>query len=169
MVQRDLPPNTDPEDRSCWRPDRGGGADDPVDIDIEELGPPPVGAPVDFRERLALALKTTDPAVLRDAEAAYRGVYDSEHAYIVAQVAEYLQPPDMSWLLACCDPDRLREGYEGRALVVWSIALDHGACMVFESVRESPDALAALVEVELDDGEVGELDEPGAREDEGGG
>lgn len=100
---------------------------------------PPVGVPVDMPERLERALKTTDPEVLRDAEAAYRGVHESEHAYIVARVAEHLQPPDLGWLLACCEPNTLREGYEGRTLIVWSIALDDGGCMVFESRRAAPD------------------------------
>lgn len=114
-------------------------------------GPPPVGAPIGFRERLARALKTTDPEVLRAAEADFRGVYESEHAYIAAQVADHLQPPDMAWLLACCDPAKLREGYQGRALVVWSIPLDDRACMVFESVRESTELLRAALAIEPDD------------------
>lgn len=114
------------------------------DLDTEELGPPPPGAPPDFRQRLALALKTTDPDVLRDAEAAYRGVYPSVHAYIAARVAEQLRASSMEWLFACCEPRALREYYERHSLVVWSIALEPGACMVFESVREPPAVTAVL-------------------------
>lgn len=106
-------------------------------------GPPPPGAPVDFRQRLARALRTTDPDVLRDAEAAFRGVYDSANTYIVKQLAERVPSPDIAWLLAACHPDRLRETYEGTERLVWSIALDHGGCMVFESARESPQQLPA--------------------------
>lgn len=103
------------------------------------LGPRPTGAPGDFYARVARALKTTDPSVLRDAGAAYRGVYESEHAYVVEQVAALLRLSDMRWLLACCEPGALREVYERRTLVVWSIALDHDGCMVFESVRHVPE------------------------------
>lgn len=123
----------------------------PGDHVPEAMGPPPVGAPLDFRQRLAQALRTTDPETLAAAEADYKGVYESEHAYIVAQVAEHLQPPDMTWLLACCDPDMLREGYQGCALTVWSIPLQPGARMIFESVREPPEVVRADLEVEVDD------------------
>lgn len=108
-------------------------------------------SPGDFWERVTVALKTSAPEVLRAAADAFRGVYESEHAYIVGQVAEHLQPPNLAWLLACCDPARLREGYEGRALVVWSIALEDGGCMVFESVREALDVIRAVLEIEPDD------------------
>lgn len=63
------------------------------------------------------------------------GIWPSEHAYIASQVAEHL-PPFLNWLPACCDPDRLRDGYEGRALRVWSVPLPDGRVMVFESVIE---------------------------------
>lgn len=109
------------------------------------LGEPPVGAPVDFWACVAAALKTTDPGVLRAAAGVFVGVYESEHAYIMGQVADHLRQPDMKWLLACCDPVMLREGYEGRALVVWSIALADGGCMVFESVREPCAVLRAVL------------------------
>jgi hypothetical protein len=59
------------------------------------------------------------------------------HDYIVSQLAERLLPPDLGWLLACCEPHSLREGYEGASLIVWTIALDGGGCMVFESPREN--------------------------------
>ncbi|HEY8377968.1 MAG TPA: hypothetical protein VIK91_15835 [Nannocystis sp.] len=91
-----------------------------------------VGAPPDLRERLVQHLQTSDPAVLAAAEADYRGVWTDEHAYIVDQVAEYL-PPFLGWLAAACDPAKLREGYCGRALRVWSIPLDDRTRAIFES------------------------------------
>lgn len=105
-----------------------------LDILTEEIPAPPVGAPVDFRERLVLHLKTTAPDALAAAEAAYRGVWPGAHAYIAAQLAEHL-PPFLHWLLAACDPDRLRRGYEAGELIVWTIPLSEGTAMVFESLR----------------------------------
>lgn len=110
----------------------------------------PVGAPVDFRERLARALETDDPQVLTAAAREFRGVYESEHAYIVARVAED-QPPHLAWVLACCDPCKLRAGYEGRFRAVWSIALGPGARMVFEAVRDREEQPRRDLEVEVDD------------------
>lgn len=54
------------------------------------------------------------------AHPAYRGSWASEHEYIMEQVAEHL-PPHLAWVLACCDPERLREGYEAGKLRVWSL------------------------------------------------
>lgn len=64
-----------------------------------------------------------------------RGVWASEHEYIASQVAEHL-PDFLSWLPACCDPDKLRAGYQGRALVVWSIPIAINRVMVFESIAD---------------------------------
>lgn len=101
--------------------------------------PPPLPAPADalpdLRQRLSLYLKTTDPDVIAAAESAYRGVWDSAHAYIVNQIAEHL-PPFLDWLLTTCDPDELRRGYEAGKLVIWTIDLPQGACLVFESLRD---------------------------------
>lgn len=102
---------------------------------VEDLPPPPAGAPPDFREHLALHLKTTAPDVLRAAEADFRGVWASAHHYIAAQVAEHL-PDFLAWLPGVCDPDALRRGYEAGKLVVWTIGLSGGTCLVFESVRD---------------------------------
>lgn len=51
-------------------------------MEVETIARPPVGAPVDFRERLVLYLKTTDPVRLQAAENDFRGVWDSEFQYI---------------------------------------------------------------------------------------
>jgi hypothetical protein len=103
-----------------------------MEIDVEVVAPPPIGAPMDFRERLALALKTTDPSILEAAERAFRGVWPSVHDYIVERLAADL-PPAMGWILACCDPAELRRGYEAGEREVWAIPLGHGQAMVFES------------------------------------
>lgn len=102
-----------------------------VEIDVEVVEPPPTGAPLDFRERLALALKTTDASVLTAAERSFRGVWPSLHHYLVEQVAAML-PPALSWLPASCDPAELRRRYEAEARQVWEIPLSDGRVMVFE-------------------------------------
>lgn len=102
---------------------------------VEDLPPAPAGAPPDFRERLALHLKTTAPDVLRAAEADYRGRWPSAHHYIAAQVAEHL-PPFLAWLPQHVEPGALRDAYEAGKLVVWTIGLPDGTCLVFESVRD---------------------------------
>lgn len=103
-----------------------------IEIATEDAPPPPRGAPVDFRERLVLALRTTEPRILDAAEADYRGVYASQHDYVAERLAEHL-PPNLAWVLACATPERLQAGYEGGAVVVWSIPLGEGTCMVFET------------------------------------
>ncbi|MCY1068050.1 hypothetical protein OV090_25130 [Nannocystis sp. RBIL2] len=103
-----------------------------VDIATEDVPAPPLGAPADFRERLALALRTTEPKVLETAEAGYRGIYPSKHDYIVERIAEHLNP-SLAWVLACAVPESLQRGYESGAVVVWSIPLGEGNCMVFET------------------------------------
>lgn len=62
--------------------------------------------------------------------------------------AVHLRSPKIS---PARDPALLREGYEGPALLVWSIPLDGGGCMVFESERAAPDELRPLLAVELGD------------------
>ena len=105
-----------------------------VDIDIatEDAPPPPHGAPADFRERLVLALHTTEPRILAAAEAGYRGVHAGKHEYVVEQLAEHLNP-SLAWVLACATPEKLQAGYEAGTVVVWSIPLGEGTCMVFET------------------------------------
>ena len=86
------------------------------DIEILEtdLPPPPAGTPLWFRELVALTLKTTDPTVLDAAEQDYRGVFASADDFIHNQLAEHL-PRHLQWLPACCDPAKLRAGYEREA------------------------------------------------------
>ncbi|MBL9100689.1 MAG: hypothetical protein JNL82_07015 [Myxococcales bacterium] len=60
----------------------------------------------------------------------------SEDEYIADQIAEHL-PPYLTWLLACCDPGRLREGYEAGKLRIWSRPHPRqaGRVWVFETLR----------------------------------
>lgn len=109
--------------------------DPEIEIVETEAGPPPSGTPRHFRELVALALKTTDPAVLDAAEQDYRGIHSDVDAYVRDQLTEHL-PPHMLWILECCDPDRLRLAYEGRAVRLWTIAVGEGRSAVFESVPE---------------------------------
>jgi hypothetical protein len=112
-------------------------SDTDPDIEILVTDPPPrpPGTPPEFRERIALALKTTSAHVLDAAERDFRGIYpDAEH-YVCAQLTEHL-PKYMHWLLACCDPRRLRAGYENGALRIWTIPLPDGRVLMFESQAE---------------------------------
>ena len=106
----------------------------PLDLDLERLPALPPGAPVDFWERLVRHLKTDARDTLEAAAADYRGVWASAHGYVVGRVSEQL-PPILGWLLAICDPDQLRRGYEAGRLILWTVPLSGGRCMVFESVR----------------------------------
>ena len=110
-----------------------------TDPDIEvletDLPPPPAGTPPRFRELVALALKTTDTTVLDAAEQDYRGVFGSIDDFISSQLGEHL-PPHLEWLPACCDPEKLRVGYERGLVKLWTIGLANGRVIVFESLRE---------------------------------
>lgn len=92
------------------------------------------GTPPDLRERLRAALNLTRDADLADAEDAFRGVYGSSDEYIRGVVGWDI-PPHLQWVLTCADPDRLRAGYENKAVVVWEIPFDETRVMVFESLR----------------------------------
>jgi hypothetical protein len=67
---------------------------------------------------------------------AYRGTWASEHEYITHQLAEHM-PSYLTWLLPCCDPRRLREGYEAGKLRIWSIPHPRqpGRVWIFEAPR----------------------------------
>lgn len=112
-------------------------SDTQPDIEILEieLPPPPRGAPPHFRELLALSLKTTDSTTLDAAELDYRGVFASADDFIHNQLAEHL-PAHLQWLPACCDPAKLRAGYERGHIRLWTIGLPSGQVIVFESPRE---------------------------------
>lgn len=112
----------------------------------------PVGAPLGFCERLSSHLRTADPVILDAAARDFRGVWGSEHEYMVDQLAEQV-PPLLAWVLACCDPAALRAGYEAGRLRVWSIPLELGRCMVFESYRGEPVVSRAEMIVEPDESE----------------
>lgn len=119
---------------------------DHLDIAVEPMPPPPVGSPRNFRELLSLHLKTTDSATLAAAERDFRGVWTSEHDYIAEQIAEHL-PPFLGWLPAATDPGKLRKGYCGQALRVWSISLESNSVMVFESFKDEDMASAQTLEI----------------------
>lgn len=110
--------------------------DPEIEILETDAPPRPRGTPPEFRELIALALKTTAAEVLDAAERDYRGTYPSVEHYVHDQLAEHL-PPYMRWLLECCDPARLRNGYENGVLRIWTIALRDGHVLLFESQYES--------------------------------
>ena len=95
------------------------GADE-LDIDEETLAPAPQGAPADFRERLVLALKTTDATTLAAAERDFRGCYDSPDEYVREALARHL-PDWLAWVLDSCDVRRRGAREVGR---------HHPACRV---------------------------------------
>ena len=109
-----------------------------TDPDIEVLEtdpPPPAGTPPWLRELVALALNTTDTTVLDAAEQDYRGVFASVDHFIHNQLAEHL-PAHLQWLPACCDPEKLRVGYERGLVRLWTIAVSNNQVIVFESQPE---------------------------------
>lgn len=123
------------------------GSEIEVPIDVEVVTPPPADAPEGFRERLALALGTTDARLLDAAERGYQGTWPSIQEFIVERLA--LAPgPQFSELLASRDPAELRRLYEGDQRLVWSIAVTESQCMVFELPRASSraTAIAALLQ-----------------------
>ena len=105
------------------------------DIPETEVPPPPAGTPPHFRELVALALKTNDTTVLDAAEQDYRGVFGSVDDFIQNQLGEHL-PPFLKWLPGCCDPEKLRVGYERGLVRLWTIGLPNGLVIVFESQGE---------------------------------
>lgn len=110
--------------------------DPEIEILETDAPPRPRGTPPEFRELVALALKTTDADVLDAAERDYRGTYPNAERYVRDQLAEHL-PPYMHWLLACCDQTNLRAGYENGALRIWTISLPDGRVLLFESQDRS--------------------------------
>ena len=109
-------------------------SDPDIEVHETEAPPPPAGAPPWFRELVALALKTTDTTVLDAAEQDYRGVFGSVDEFIHNQLDEHL-PPHLQWLSVCCDPEKLRAGFERGLVHLWTIGLPTGRVMVFESRR----------------------------------
>lgn len=103
-------------------------------IDIEEVTVDARPVPPNFRELLALALKTIDPEVLGAAERSYKGRFASVEEFIRETLALRI-PPELQWLLRCVDPTSLRLGYEGKHLVIWTIGVE-GGFLVFESLRD---------------------------------
>jgi len=114
----------------------GSRADVEVEIDVQDLAPTPALYAPELREAIAAALKTTDAKVLAAVEGDFRGAYGSAMEYIRQQMLEFL-PPWSSWLLECCDNDRLRHGYEAGKILVWTLPHPHDPCrlLIFESPR----------------------------------
>ena len=75
-----------------------------------------------------------EDAALTPEHPAYRGTWISEDEYIREQLAPHL-PPYMLWMLECCDPAKLREGYTGGKLHVWFIPVAEDRVLVFEAAR----------------------------------
>jgi hypothetical protein len=67
---------------------------------------------------------------------AFRGVWASEDEYIRDQLAQHM-PSYMAWVLEYCDPAKLREGYTGGKLHVWSVPAMGEGVLVFEAARRS--------------------------------
>lgn len=111
------------------------GEPPPDDLEIaeEDAPPPPAGAPLNFRERLVLHLKTTRLAALEQAERDFRGVFASVHAYVCGRIAAQI-PDWIAWVRENVSPDELRDGYEAGKIRLWTIPLPDGQVMVFESV-----------------------------------
>lgn len=123
-------------EEAAVRVDEGDASTSATGSDFEtELSLPAAGAPRRFRELVAHALGTTDASVLDAAERDYRGVFSSIHDFICNQVGEHL-PVYLQWLLACCDPEMLRAGYERGLVRVWTIRLADTRRIVFESPRD---------------------------------
>ncbi|MDC0670878.1 hypothetical protein [Nannocystis radixulma] len=121
-----------------------------VPIDVEVVKAPPTDAPVDFRERLALALGTTDARLLDAAERGYRGTFASVHDYVRERLA-LTTGPNFGDALASRDPDELLRRYSGDERLVWSIAVSDEQVMVFELPRESSRAAAIAARLDPDD------------------
>lgn len=102
----------------------------------EDAAAAPAGAPPDFRERVVLALKTTDETVLKAAERDFRGVFVDVRDFLETEVGRDL-PPHLGWLLACCSAEKLLAGYERGRVAVWTIPLPDGRVMIFESPAET--------------------------------
>lgn len=99
----------------------------------ESLEPPPQGAPADFRERLVLALKTTDPATLAAAERDFRGCYRDVDEYVRMRLAKYM-PAWLAWCLSYAPYERLLATlHEQTRCIVWTISLKADQILVFES------------------------------------
>lgn len=107
-----------------------------VEIEMEDLAPARSLDPAALREAIAAGLKTTNAEVLEDAAGDFRGVYRDVMEYIRLQLLELLQPW-LAWVLECCENDRLRHGYEGGKLLVWTLPHPHDPrlLLIFESPR----------------------------------
>ncbi|WP_096330405.1 hypothetical protein [Nannocystis exedens] len=121
-----------------------------VPIDVEVVTPPPADAPEGFRERLALALGTTDARLLDAAERGYKGTWTSVQAYLVDRLA-LTMGPNFAEALASRPPEELLRTYCGDERLVWSIAVSEAQVMVFELPRESSRAAAIAARLFPDD------------------
>lgn len=111
-----------------------------VAIDVEVVAPPPADAPVGFRERLALALRTTDARLLDAAERGYQGVWPDVRAYLCERLARARGCSPGALVEA--DTAALLRAYEAGGRLVWSIPVTDAQVMIFELPRASSRATA---------------------------
>lgn len=121
-----------------------------VPIDVEVVTPPPADAPEGFRERLALALGTTDARLLDAAERGYKGTWATVQGYLRERLA-LTMGPNFAEALASREPEALLRTYCGDERLVWSIAVSDAQVMVFELPRESSRAAAIAARLYPDD------------------
>lgn len=125
-----------------------GDDDLDIPIDVEIVAAPAAGVPVNFRERLALALRTTDARLLDAAERAYQGTWPTLKAFLLDRLARAIGTSRSAYL-ANREAVELLRFHQDRGFLIWSIPVPGPARMVFELARASPDfaALAPLVEL----------------------
>lgn len=123
-----------------------GDDDLDIPIDIEIVAAPAVDVPVNFRERLALSLRTTDARVLDAAERAYQGTWPTLQAFLLERLQRALGTSRAAFLANKGAAELLRY-HQRRGFLIWSIPVPGPACMMFELPRASPDwaVLAPLV------------------------
>lgn len=127
---------TDPDPGAPDVPDAHPASPHEVEIDVADFVPSRRPGPAELRQALAAGLHTTAPDVLDDAARDFRGVFGDPMDYIREQLLEFL-PPRVSWVLTCCENDRLRHAYEAGKTLVWTLPHpdDPRKLLIFESPR----------------------------------
>lgn len=137
ITDHDTAPDPEPTDTAvAGEPPITPLRDLAVELDIEDPAPARGLDPIQLREAIAAGLQTTNAEVLEDAAGDFRGIYSDIMEYIRLQLLDLLQPW-LAWVLECCEPDRLRGGYEAGKLLVWALPHPRDPCLllVFESPR----------------------------------
>lgn len=107
-----------------------------IPIDVENIDSPRADLPARFRERLALALRTTDAFVLDAAERAYQGTWPTLKAFLLDRLAVVLGTRRAA-MLAGHDCASLLHYYASKERLIWSIPSSESQHMVFELPRRS--------------------------------